>query len=183
MDENHLIHLAQQGNIEAFEKLIKKYKNEIFNFAFIKVLDINVAEDLAQEVIIRIFQKINTYNFKGNFSSWLHKVAYTTILKLYKKFTISNVSIYDKEIKDTKEIEDLEKDITNKQLLYKLLQIINKLPEELKDILIMCDIQGKKYEEIAEILDINIGTVKSRLFNARKKLKELCEKENLLEML
>ncbi|MCS7230706.1 MAG: RNA polymerase sigma factor [Elusimicrobiota bacterium] len=183
MEEKQLILLAQQGNIEAFEELIKKYKNDIFNLAFLKVLDINTAEDIAQETIIRIFQKIDTFDFKGSFSSWVYKITYNTILKLSQKLSAENVSIEDKEIKDVDEVKKIEENITHQQIISKLVKIISKLPEELQIVLILHDIQGKKYQEIAEILDINIGTVKSRLFNARKTLKQLCEKENLLDFL
>lgn len=182
-EEKQLILLAQKGDIKAFEELIKKYKNDIFNIAFFKVLDVNTAEDIAQEAIIRIFQKINLFDFKGSFSSWIYKVTYNTILKLVEKFTPNNLSIEQQEIANTDEIKKIEENITQQQILDRLTKLISKLPEELQIVLILHDIQAKKYEEIAEILDINIGTVKSRLFNARKMLKEMCEKEKLLDWL
>lgn len=182
-EEKKLILLAQKGDVKAFEELIKKYKSDIFNLAFLKVLDINTAEDIAQEAIIRIFQKINLFDFKGSFSSWVYKVTYNTILKLIEKFTPHNISVEQQEIPTTDEIKKIEDNITQQQVLDKLAKLISRLPEELQIVLILHDIQAKKYEEIAEILDINIGTVKSRLFNARKMLKELCERENLLDWL
>lgn len=183
MEEKQLILLAQQGDIQAFEELIKRYKDNIFNLAFLKVLDKNVAEDLAQESIIRIFEKIKLFDFKGSFSSWVYKVTYNTILKFLQKFKIENLSIEDTEILNTTEVQSIEEKIIHQQIFKKLLKLISQLPEELQIVLILHDIQGVKYEEISEILDINIGTVKSRLFNARKTLKQLCEKENLLDWL
>lgn len=182
-EEKQLILLAQKGDIKAFEELIRKYKTDIFNLAFLKVLDVNIAEDITQETIIRIFQKIKLFDFKGSFSSWVYRVTYNTILKLIEKFTPNNLSIDQQEIAITDETKKIEDNITQQQILDKLAKLISKLPEELQIVLILHDIQSKKYEEIAEILEINIGTVKSRLFNARKLLKEICEKEKLLDWL
>ncbi len=186
MDENELIKLAQKGDINAFEELINKFKNEIYNFAYLKVQDHSIAEDISQETIITIYKKIKTYNFKGKFSNWIYKIAYNTLKKLTEKFTPKNISTEEIEnlnLPDTKDFENLEKKLTNTQIIEKIIKIISKLPQHQQEVLILHDIQGRKYEEIVEILDINIGTVKSRLFNARKALKELCEKEKLLDLL
>ena len=186
MDEIELIKLAQKGDIHAFEKLIDKIKHEIYSFAYLKLQDVASAEDITQETIITIYKKINSYNFKGKFSNWVYKIAYNTLRKLAEKFKTQNSvdeELENLELLDSRDIENLEEKITQEQILEKLTKIISKLPQNYQEVLILYDIQGKKYEEIAEILDINIGTVKSRLFNARKMLKELCEKNGILNSL
>lgn len=187
MDENELIKLAQKGDINAFEELINKFKNEIYNFAYLKTQEMTMAEDIAQETIITIYKKIKTYNFKGKFSSWVYKIAYNTLKKLTEKLKPQNTPTTEElenlNLPDKEEIKNLEKEITQNQIVEKIKKVITKLSPEHQEVLILHDIQGKKYEEIAEILDISLGTVKSRLFNARKALKELCEKEKLLDLL
>lgn len=180
MDENELILNAQKGDIYAFEQLIKSYQQKIYNFALYKTKDIHIAEDVAQEVILRIFKKIRQYKFKGSFEGWMYRLTYNIITDVLKKFK-HFLSLDDFETTlSSEEHISTEKNIQNEFYQEKLKFLINKIPHKFQFVLILFHIEEKSYQEIAEILQISEGTVKSRLFRARKILKKLLKKEKLL---
>ncbi len=172
-----LIKLSQQGDITSFEKLISLYQQQIFNIAYYKTDDRHLAEDVSQEVIIRIFKKIKTFKFKCSFSSWVYRVTCNIINDIIKKLKPSfEISVED--IEDTKEdeysetqkvVEEIDRDIK----IQKLRKLISKIPHKFQVVLILYEFEGKKYEEIAEILNKNVNTIKTRLYRARQILKNL----------
>ncbi len=179
-DEKELILRAQKGDTYAFELLIKAYQHKIYNLALYKTNDSHLAEDIAQEVILKIYKKISKFNFKGNFQNWIYRITYNTINDIAKKFNkyypledyADNIVSY--------EHSTFEQNIEEQMFLNNLKSLIKKIPHKFQFVLILYEIEGKQYHEIAEILNVSEGTVKSRLHRARKILKKLAEKEKLI---
>ena len=177
--EEQLIISSQQGDILSFERLISIYQQKIFNIAYFKIQNSALAEDITQEVIVRIFKKIKSFKFKSSFSSWVYRITCNIINDVVKKFkNISEMSIdevenlgYDDEFKKVE--NSLEEDIKSE----KIKMLISKIPHKFQIVLILYEVEGKTYEEIAEILNKNINTVKTRLYRARRILKDLILKE------
>ncbi len=179
-EEKTLITLAQNGNIEAFEKLMEKYQKQIYNLALFKTQDTYLAEEIAQETIIRIYKNIKKFKFKSSFYTWIYRITYNILNDLTKKFKdISDFSIDDPSIAETSQVDSTEQELHQQQLSEKLRYLISKIPHKFQFVLILSDIENKNYQEIAEILGVSIGTVKSRLFRARKMLKDLIIKEKI----
>ncbi|MCS7231933.1 MAG: sigma-70 family RNA polymerase sigma factor [Elusimicrobiota bacterium] len=178
-NENLLILLAQKGDIEAFEKLIQKYQKEIYNLALFKTQNATLAEEIAQETIIRIYKNINKFKFKSSFYTWVYRITYNTLNDLVKKFKPFEEIPLDESVGSVSFNNELENEFHKLELSEKIRYLITKIPHKFQFVLILADIEGKNYQEIAEILKIRIGTVKSRLFRARKILKELIIKEKI----
>lgn len=185
MNENELIIKAKSGDLEAYEKIIKLYEKKVFNIIYYMVKDENQIEDIAQEVFIKIYK--NLHNFKGNSSiyTWIYRITINTCidtLKKHKKVIYLEDTIKNKDGEETKlQLEDNSKlpneIVEDNEIKEKLIKCIRKLPYEQSTIIILRDIKGFSYMEIAEILKLNLGTVKSKISRARSALKEELEKE------
>lgn len=179
-DEKSLIVLAQNGNIEAFEKLIEEYQKQIYNLALFKTQDTYLAEEITQETIIKIYRNIRKFKFKSSFYTWIYRITYNILNDLTKKFKqTADLSIDDIQIEDHHDPDNIDKELQQKELSEKLRYLISKIPHKFQFVLILSDIENKSYQEIAEILGVSIGTVKSRLFRARKFLKDIIIKERI----
>jgi len=156
------------------KNIIEKHKNGVRGI--IKSITGSHNEDLEQEVYIRAWKNIKCYEEKGKLAQWMHTIA-ANISRDYlrsKSFKTQQLQEYDEtkvlNIKDRKQTP--EDDFTRKQRQKTIVKAINELPAKYKEVVILTDIEDMTYEQIAQKLKCPIGTVKSRLFNARKKLSE-----------
>jgi RNA polymerase sigma-70 factor (ECF subfamily) len=176
MEENRLVEQSKKGDEEAFGVLVKKYKTKVFNLAYSFTRDRETADDLAQEVFIKVYYALERFKFKSGFGTWLYRIAINHfkdhIRKHGKERHISfeelgrEPSLSEDEIKKK---ESAQEAADRKKLLY---QALRSLPEKHQIILTLRDIQGHSYEEIAGILKLSAGTVDSRLHRARKMLRK-----------
>ena len=185
-NERWLIEESRKGNVDAFEELIKDYKKSAYNIALRVLRNVEDAEDASQEALIKIFKSINNFNMESTFKVWMYRIVVNTCIDFKRKKNINALSIDEtidlgsgreiqREIADNSNNPDA---LIDKNFNTKLVNdVINKLEDDFKTIIILRDIKGFSYDEIAEILSCNLGTVKSRLSRARKNLKELLEKE------
>ena len=183
-DDCKLIESFQAGKAKAFDKLVVKYKDMVFNLCFQILGDYDEANDSAQETFIKVYKNINKFRFESSFSTWLYRIAVNTCknrvtsskYKLKKKMLrIDNpgpgnpgterIEIKDNSYSPDKLYEKNEK----KKAIH---DAIDSLPGKLKVLVILRDIEGKSYEEISEITGIKLGTVKSSLARARRNLRE-----------
>lgn len=183
-DERELIDLAKNGNKDSFNNLVKIYGNQIYNLALRLTGNKELAQDIVQETFINAFLGIKKFKKNSSFGSWLYRIAincwknrvrYEKRRLFTKHSSIDDVN--DEENKRLKieiivndEIEDIVEKKINVDVVQKVLNMLNK---DYKIIIILRDIFEKEYEEIADILNIPIGTVKSRLSRARQELKKL----------
>ena len=184
--EEKLIKKAQKGNVKAFEKLILQHEDHIYAIA-IKVLKNETdAYDAAQEICLKIYQKMNQFKFESAFSTWIHRLAVNTAIDEYRKLKRKNKReySYDKPItEDGNTMKDFIRDKQDtpetgsirKEQIQMVWEALDQLKDEQKNIIIMKDIQGQSYQEISESLKINMGTVKSRLARSRIALKNVLQ--------
>lgn len=185
-NELRLIEQSQNGDVDAFEELIKDYKKSAYNIALRVLRNVEDAEDASQEALIKVYKNIKNFNMQSTFKVWLYRIVVNTCIDFKRKKNINTVSIDEtidlggnnevrREIADDSSNPDflVEKNFNNKLVN----DAVNKLEDDYKTIIILRDIQGFSYNEIAEILTCNMGTVKSRLNRARKSLKEILENE------
>ena len=176
-----LILKSQKGDIEAFEELIKEHKKYAYNVALKILKNKEDAEDLSQEALIKVYENIGSFNMNSSFKTWMYKIIFNTCIDFKRKKRLKTSSL-DEPIhygyEDIpKQIEDNEKNperLLTEKLNKELVQeSIGMLDDDFKSVIILRDIQGFKYKEIAEILECNEGTVKSRISRGREKLKEI----------
>ena len=176
MEENRLVEKAKMGDEEAFGILVNKYKTKAFNLAYSFTRDRETADDLAQEVFIKVYYALDKFKFQSGFGTWLYRIAVNHFKDYLRKQTKERhvsieglgrePSVSEDEIKKKEQAQEAA---DRKRLLYESLQ---SLPEKHQVILTLRDIQGHSYEEIAGILKLSPGTVDSRLHRARKMLRK-----------
>jgi RNA polymerase sigma-70 factor (ECF subfamily) len=176
MEEKRLVEQSKQGDEEAFGILVKKYKTKVFNLAYSFTRDRETADDMAQEVFIKVYYALEKFKFKSSFGTWLYRLAanhFKDYLRKHAKERHVSIDALGREPSlsedEIKKKEKAQEAADRKKLLYRALQSI---PEKQQVILILRDIQGHSYEEIAGILKLSPGTVDSRLHRARKMLRK-----------
>ena len=176
--DSELISQAKRGEGKAYDKLLNKYRNSVYNLVFRMVRDVQEAEDLTQEAFIKAFNSLAQFNEEYAFSTWLYKIATNNCIDFFRKRKLQTLSL-DKPIqyKDSEiqqEIPDTdlnpEKTILAKERSAIIREAIDTLPEKYHSAIVLRHSEEKSYEEIAEILNLPIGTVKARIFRAREML-------------
>ena len=178
-----LIRAVQAGDMAAFDELVLKHKDRLFNLVYWSVGDYQDANDCAQEIFIKVFKSIKKFRFESAFSTWLYRIAINTCKNRikssayrWKKKTVSlETSNSSKNGNPFSEIVNgaptpvmaLEK----KERTMRIQNAINSLPEEQNRVVVLRDIQGLSYQDISDITGLNLGTVKSRLARGRLELK------------
>ncbi|MFW5992012.1 MAG: RNA polymerase sigma factor [Halanaerobiaceae bacterium] len=174
-----LIKRYKAGDKQAFTELINRYQHRVYNTTFRMLGNHEDALDTAQETFIRVFNNIDNFKFKSNFSTWLFRITGNLCRDELRKRN-NNLKMYsiqndrpDLETRDQKEgnKNNPEKISLNKELQKVIQEKIDQLPQTQKTVIVLRDIQGFSYKEIAEVLDISMGTVKSRLSRARSGLR------------
>ncbi|MDH7513207.1 MAG: sigma-70 family RNA polymerase sigma factor [Clostridiales bacterium] len=175
MEEKELIRLAQQGNGEAFGQLVERYKTKVFSLAYGLTRDRATADDLAQEILIKAYYVLPKFKFRSEFGTWLFRVAVNHIKDYLRKTQrrrqdVPLQNVPEKEVAtEGRSYEEEQEEAERRTLVWGALR---RLPQKFLVILTLRDIQGLSYEEIARVLSISLGTVDSRLFRARKMLRE-----------
>jgi len=179
MDEKELVRRSQEDDEEAFGTLVNLYKRKVFHLAYSLTHDEHTADDLAQEVFIKVYFALKKFKGQSEFGTWLYRIAVNHCRDfLRKKSRIKILSFEDiKDPVSTLENEGLleEREREEEQKRTAVHTYIRKLPEKYRIILSLRDIQGFSYEEITNILGLSPGTVDSRLHRARKMLRKKME--------
>ncbi len=179
MNERALVERAREGDSAAFEKLVTLYERKVYATAFRYTGNEHDAMDVSQEVFIRVFRFLNTFNLESSFSTWIYRITVNACKDFIRKRTARAelpLELSDEEAGDySVEIADSTYDpveiYEKAELRREIQEAIDALPPSYKEIIILRDLGGLSYEEIAGELAIEIGTVKSRLSRAREKLR------------
>lgn len=177
-----LVQRAQANDRAAFNEIVLRYKSRVYNFVHRMVASPLDAEDLTQETFIRAYTSIHSFQSRASLNTWLFRIATNICIdhsRKYKKMQNTTVSLSqesDNEEEAQREIPDNayepQRLLINKELGTQLDSALSSLPEKLRTVVLLYDIEGLSYEEITAIVDCPLGTVKSRLFNARSALRE-----------
>ena len=169
MDLKELINDCKNNNRKAQEQLYRLYSGKLFAVCLKYSRNYAEAQDNLRDGFLIIFQKIGQYSFKGSFDGWLKRVMINNVLQQYRQQTF--LSLVNEDIAEDYEIELDDDDIS----LDYLLKIIQELPDRYRLVFNLYVIDGYSHAEIAEMLNINIGTSKSNLARGRMILKEKIE--------
>ena len=176
--DEQLIAKFQLGDVQAYDVLVRRYKDQLLNFIYRFVGNRSDAEDIVQETLLRVYKNKHMYKEIAKFSTWVYTIAGNlakTELRRRKRHKIFSVSNFvneerDYDIPDKAHSPEKQVDSTIQESIIQ--KAIEKLPVKFKEVIILRDIQGFAYEEISQILDIPLGTVKSRVNRGRLKLQE-----------
>ncbi|MTI68975.1 MAG: sigma-70 family RNA polymerase sigma factor [Firmicutes bacterium] len=185
MNDEYLVKEIQRGNSKVFSQLVDNYKNRIYAMAYKFTKDYQETQDLSQEIFIKIYNQIDKFKFKSKVSTWIYRVATNTCLDWKKK---KRPNVIEWENITTGENEALNDNIQMDLPLEKLLKeeyqdrihnIISNMKDMYKTVIIMYHFNEMSYGEIANVLDVPQKTVETRLYRARRNLKDELKKEKL----
>jgi RNA polymerase sigma-70 factor, ECF subfamily len=185
LDDAGLIAAIQKGRLAAFTQLVDRHQRSLINFFYHLSWDRQVAEDCAQEVFLRLYSHLGSYEPQAKFTTFLFRIARNLWIDRMRSQAARGGRAVSLEAAsgagDERPLQDrlsspspTPVEILARQETQKALrEAIDRLPEEQKAVLILSELQGLKYQEIGEILEIPVGTVKSRMHTAMEKLKDL----------
>jgi len=189
-DDRILIQLYKEGNEDAFKQLFFRHKDKIFRFIKLKVKDVDLANDIFQDVFIKVINTIKsgTYNEEGKFLPWVMRIAHNLIIDHFRRNTRYKHVSESSSLKDdfnvfstlSSENKNIEEQITTKELLDQMVSLVDYLPHSQKKILNMRIFQDMSFKEIAEIENISINTALGRMRYAILNIRKLIEKHQLV---
>src|SRR5919205_337318 len=182
-DDSAVVSAFLSGEERAFQELVERYQTRLLNFIFRTIGDRERAEDLVQEVFIRVYRHIHRFDRSKKFSTWVYTIASNLAKNELRNRSRNPLVLFQTVQKNSQDddrplqFEDSTSrpdDMYRKRHLRELVEeSVAKLPEHHRNVFILRELEGKSYEEIAEITDCNLGTVKSRLNRARNSFAEI----------
>jgi RNA polymerase sigma-70 factor, ECF subfamily len=173
LSEEELLRLSQAGEMYAFEELVGRYEKKVYSIAYRFMGSGEDAADMAQEAFIRVYKAINKYRGESSFSTWLyHIVANVCRDELRKKGRITTIILENKEAHQGWSQEDPVEIVLEREEQNYLNSLILQLNDEFRVVVVMREMMGFSYEEIAGVLGCSLGTVKSRLCRSRRMLRD-----------
>jgi RNA polymerase sigma-70 factor (ECF subfamily) len=181
LTDHELVAAARSGDEDAFAEIISRYKNPITNFLFRFLNDYEEAVDLAQETFVRLYFALDRYHTDFAFSTYIYRIAtnlaISEIRKRKRRTLLSLTGLFQTadetsefQLPDTRNLPDA--DLEEDELSRTIAKAIETLPPKYRLPVVLRDVQGKSYEEVAAILELGLGTTKSRISRGRGLLKE-----------
>lgn len=172
-DERKMVLRIQRGDVRAFTLLVSQYERLVFHVVHRLTLDQSDAEDICQDVFLKVYNRLNTFGFESKLSTWIARIAYLTAIDYLRKYRKQTTT----ELSDTLEhnyftTETPEQVLTQKEVSAYVNKLIAQLPEQYRTVLTLYHLDEFSYPEIEQITGMPEGTVKNYLFRARKLLKE-----------
>jgi RNA polymerase sigma-70 factor (ECF subfamily) len=185
--EEEFIEKLKTGDAEAFDTLVTRYTNDIYALLLRITEDVKEAEDLTQETFLRALKSINKFRGDADLKTWLFRIAINQSrnrFRWWKRRKREKTISLDAPIGESQtplgetfsgDSKNPEENVLQKEKMDSLKKALQALPEIFREAVILCDIEGLSYEEIANTLDINLGTVKSRIARGREELRKKLE--------
>jgi RNA polymerase sigma-70 factor (ECF subfamily) len=179
VEEGVLVRRAQHGDLAAYDDLVRRYQERIYSTVYHMTSNHEDASDLAQEAFIKAFQALKSFKGGSSFYTWVYRIAVNkTINFLKQRKNKGQLSLNDLDL-NAEHDPDLvalisektpRREVNLSELQEKLNEAMQRLSESHRLVVTLHDVQGLSHEEIAKIMDCNVGTVRSRLFYARQQL-------------
>jgi RNA polymerase sigma-70 factor (ECF subfamily) len=182
-DEHRLIEQCRKGQTAAFGELVRRYQDRLFNTVYRLVDSTEDAQDVVQEAFLHAYQSLDRFKGDAQFFTWLYRIAVNSAISLQRKQRTTvhlgasrggqgSVS----EPHDLSEFSQPDQALERADEERRIQSALNRLSAEHRAVLILKDLEDQKYETMAEILQVPIGTIRSRLHRARMELREVLEK-------
>ncbi|MCK5242574.1 sigma-70 family RNA polymerase sigma factor [bacterium] len=177
--DKNLIERTLKGDNEAFDMLVTRYRDRVFSLAYHMLLNSEEAEDIAQEVFVRAYRSLGKFRQESGFFTWLYRIAVNIVYTQAKKNARRRV-LYDEALKEREYLQPQSFDspeipAQSGELREMILRAINQLDHRFRQVIVLKELEGMDVSEVAQILGLPEGTVKSRLFRAREDLRHIIQ--------
>lgn len=183
LDDHALLAATRTGDEAAFQEIVRRYQNQITNYVYRLLNDYDRAVDLAQETFVRVYMSAERYQATYSFSTYIYRIAHNLAISELRQrnrrrliplptfFSDKDSEEVEVELPDNR-LKLADDEMIDNERRAAVAKAISSLPEKYRAALVLCDIEEKSYEEISAVLDLPVGTVKSRINRARNLLKE-----------
>jgi len=171
-DDYSIIRQFIDGDKSAFQILVKRHKEKVRNIIYLTMNNSAQVDDIAQDVFITVYRNLKHFRFESQFTTWLYRITVNRCKDYLRKMNVRKIFL---PIEEGSEISEYSTPVENNDISRIVMDAISKLPVKLRMPLILKDIEGFSYQEISETLNCEMGTVKSRIFRGREKLKEILQ--------
>jgi RNA polymerase sigma-70 factor, ECF subfamily len=173
IDDDYLI-IRQfiDGDKSAFQVLVKRHKEKVRNIVYLTMNNSALVDDIAQEVFITVYKNLKHFRFESQFTTWLYRITVNRCKDYLRRMNVRKIF---SPLDEGYEVSENSTPVENNDISKIVTEAISKLPAKLRMPLILKDIEGFSYQEISETLNCEMGTVKSRIFRGREKLKEILQ--------
>lgn len=187
LSDQEVVRHAARGREAAYRELIRRYQRPVFSLIYRMVRDRELAEDLTQETFVKVLNAIESYRPEYKFSSWIFKIANNGAIDQLRRRTLSTLSLDGSPHAESAEAveattlqiadssESQLEEVTSRELGSQIERAIGQLRPEYRSCILLRHIDGRSYEEIAEMLDLPLGTVKTYIHRARNELRILLD--------
>lgn len=192
LDEAELVLRASGGDQSAFAELVERYRSMVYNLAYHSLRCADDAFDATQDVFIKVYRALGKFRGDCKFSTWIYRIAQNTVRDYIRarsrRITPMSLSDYSDDGSEAKQLDipdsapssDPSDSLERKLRRQAVREAILSLSDIHREIIVMREIEGRTYDEIAELLGLELGTVKSRLNRARRAIKDYLVKRNIL---
>jgi RNA polymerase sigma-70 factor, ECF subfamily len=179
LDDAELVVASRSGDQDAFAQLVQRHQRRVFNLVFRMLQQYEEASEITQETFLAAWQGLPAFRGDARFSTWLYRIAYNCCMKqleLRKRDRALQVALQAEHILQRRDVDDRARDELEAHGFQDLIrEHLSMLPAKYRIVLVLRHLQDMTYEEMAEILTMPIGTIKTHLFRARNLLKERLE--------
>lgn len=181
LSDKELIQQVQSGSDEAFRVLVSRYKNYVFTIIGRQVQDRDVAEELSQDVFVRSYKAMSRYRGECSFKTWITRISLNTSYSYFrsKKFSKQKVTVSTEEETFQEHGVSDHDPIFRKEIMVIFKNCFGKMKIQMQQVVTLCGYEEQSYEEAAEVLEVPVGTIRSRLNRARLTLKECMERQGV----
>ena len=181
-EDRVMLEAVLAGDGTAYRGLVEKYQNRVYGTVYGVLRNREDARDVTQEAFVKAYRKLDTFRLEASFSTWLFRIAMNLAIDVTRRRKRQEVTGYDESIATRDADGGISDDhhgggpgrmLERKQLFAQIMDAMEQLTEDQRQVILLREMEGLSYKEISEIMDIPSGTVMSRLFYARKKLQKL----------
>ena len=178
-DDSQWVELAKIGDTAAFNKLVNLYHSRIYTLTYQMTSNREDAEDLTQEIFVKAFEALPRFKGRSSFYTWLYRIGINKTINYRKKRNRNrplSLDAMEQEVKQDESYHDLSskdsplRNLSLSELQLKLNEAMQRLSEKQRTVVVMHDMQGMPHDEIAKVVGVSVGTIRSRLFYARRQL-------------
>lgn len=181
LDDHALVAKIQAGQRQAFSTLISRWQDKVYTQCYRQLGDADLAQEAAQEIFIKLYKSLGSFQFQAKFSTWLFRIILNHCSNVrdyhFRRRTDFHEPLEGRNPNNPRQLRGIserpEQQLEREEHRELIQMCLNQIPEEQREILILRDIQGLSYDEISETLNLNLGTVKSRVHRARNALQPI----------